>query len=142
MSLENSQSKRKAWVIITYGSVIATLLLFYFGQQGGWPLSLGILTMVSLVLVGMSLLWLHIRTRLWQLVHMSFDELDERQAQVVHNALRHSYAIFSVTVLAVIFYAAFAYRGNTSLAMLVLGALLHLAHTLPSSVIAWTEREV
>jgi len=98
----------------------------------------------------------HIKTNLWRLVHTKYENLDERQIQVTHQSLRHSYGIFTVLILSVMFCIALLrvapiqclLTGSSdavpddSMLMVIFAGLLYLAHTLPSSVIAWTEREV
>ncbi len=69
------------------------------------------------------------------------DILDERQTLVTHESLRLSYSIFSVIVLCLLLYLGLRNSGDAML-MLTFAMLLYLAHTLPSSVLAWREREV
>jgi hypothetical protein len=85
----------------------------------------------------------HIKTRLWSLGHAGVERLDERQIQVTHEALRHSYAVFTVICLFImLFNATTGYRGHYLFDAVLPVSLLYFAHTLPSSVIAWKERAV
>ncbi len=118
------------------------LVAFYFGQRSEWPMPWAAAAIVALGVVVYSLFSLHLRTGLWRMVHAKADDLDERQIQVSLASLRQSSAIFTVGSLGVMLYAVYAYRGETAFAMLVFASLLYLAHTLPSSILAWTEKDI
>ena len=91
------------------------------------------------------------RTGLWKFVHMSLKDLDEREAQVIHNSLRVAYAIFTVLALLYIlvltlkiqFFAGLTDpSGDFSFGNVVFAAFIYLSHILPASIIAWSERSV
>jgi len=86
----------------------------------------------------------HFRTRLWKLVHAPTQELDERQLQVTDKSLRYAYSIFSITCLLILAYCFYGLMESRDSAMgaLVLSSLIYMAHTLPSSIIAWMEKAV
>jgi hypothetical protein len=133
---------RRAWVVASYISPVVFLICFSIVQQRNFHPAAIVLGLISLATVFTSLVQLHVRTGLWRMVHRSFDELDERQIQVVLRALRYSYVTFAVLTLATLLLGLFVYRGNTSLGMFILWCLIYVAHTLPASLIAWTEKEV
>jgi hypothetical protein len=142
MSVRSSKSKRRAGVLLNYGALLLLVGVFAIGQRSAWPgLVVAGLAATAVLLVA-SFVKIHLRTRLWRLVHARVEDLDERQYQITLRALRYAYAIFTVTSLSVVFCLALTAEWNSSLLMLVLASLLYLAHTLPSSVLAWTEREV
>jgi len=137
-----SKSARRIWTVVSYAGILALLGMFYqIEHYSRHPVYLTG-TALSLVVILVSLYYLHIRTGLWKLVHAKTENLDEREMQIVHNAVRQSYAIFGVICLAVIFVSVFTYRGDTSFGILLLWGLIYLAHTLPSAVIAWTQDRV
>jgi len=141
MRLEQSKPKRRVAVIINYGCAGLFLLLFALGKYNGWTPLLLIALAATLAVLLASFLRLHIRTRLWWLVHTGAEHLDERQVQATHESLRVSYGIFSVIVLCILLYMGVR-NTEDSMLILVFAVLLYLAHTLPSSVLAWREREV
>ena len=100
----------------------------------------------ALVVVGITFIRLHRRTGLWQLTHAKADALDERQLQITHNALRRSYGWFAVICLVIMLAHAVVYRLvpglDFALSVPLVVSLIYLAHTLPGSVLAWTEAEV
>jgi hypothetical protein len=117
------------------------IILYRLGHFKGWS----VLIVVSLIVVFITLQFsfsrLHKKTGLWKLVHTSVKELDEREIQITHEALRYSYSIFVITCLLIIFI--FSILEIDLIIDVISGVtLLYLAHTLPASVIAWAEREV
>lgn len=80
------------------------------------------------------------KTGLWKFVHLNKSNLDERQTQVVLNALKYSYSIFVVSVLAVIYL--FTLLVKEPLSVLLAACLLYFAHTLPAAILGWTENYI
>ena len=72
------------------------------------------------------------------MVHTSSKNLDEREILAVLNGLKSSYSIFTVTCLIIIY--TFALIGYPRIDVLLAGALLLLAHTLPAAIVGWNER--
>jgi len=142
MSTQISKSKRRAGIVVNYGSLLLLIVVFAVGQRLSWnaPAVAGLAVLTALVMA--TFIQVHVRTKLWRLVHARTDNLDERQYQIALRALRYAYGIFTVTSLSALLCLALTAEGNSSLMMLVMASLLYLAHTLPSSVLAWTEREV
>ncbi len=141
MKLEQSKSKRRLVVIVNYGCAGLFLMLFALGTYNGWNPLLLIALVATLITMLASFVRLHLRTRLWWLVHTRAEHLDERQVQITLDSLRISYAIFSVIVLCILLYLGVTSTGDSML-ILVFAVMLYLAHTLPSSVLAWREREI
>jgi hypothetical protein len=108
-----------------------------------WVDAVGI---ASLLAVAITFVRLHGRSGLWRLTHAKTDTLDERQVQVTHLALRHAYGWFTVICLAIMLVHAVLYRLVPGLDLVITVplavSLIYLAHTLPGSVLAWTEMEV
>ena len=134
-----SKTARRAGVIVTTLSLIATILLSEVViRNGSQPWSI-----IALIVTGMITIVTYIfffrRTGLWSFVHRDFDKYDEREAQVALNAVRYSYAIFTVIAIAILFiYAVTEIAVNVVLA----AGLLGLAHILPTSIIAWSRKNV
>ena len=137
-----SKTNRQTGVVINYAALVLFLLLFFAGERSGWTGLIVGATLASLALAVISFAIVHIRTRLWKLVHTKEDKLDERQIQVTRYSLRHAYAIFSVISLAVLLVLALLAGRSDSILIMVFACLLYLAHTLPSAILAWTEKQV
>ncbi len=135
-----SKTNRRIGVIINYSSLILFLILFYMLKYEGWNILIGSGAAAALIITVISFIRTHVKTRLWRLTHAKIDKLDEREIQVSHESLRHSYGIFSVVCLVIIYISAVTEGGHIH--VLIAASLLYLAHTLPASVIAWTEKEV
>ncbi len=74
------------------------------------------------------------------MVHTSSKNLDEREMQVVLNALRYAYSIFAIICLIIIY--AFAIAEYQPIDVLLAGGLLYLAHTLPAGIVGWKEKNI
>jgi hypothetical protein len=137
-----SKSTRRLLIVISYLCVVLSLVLYAAGKYLGWSFTVVIALEAVVVILPVSFMLAHIKTRLWHLAHAKAETLDERQIQVTHESLRHSYSIFTVISLVMLLVTAVVSGGDDSILILIFVGLLYLAHTLPSSIIAWTEREV
>ena len=142
MATEMSKPTRRLLIAINYLCVVLFLVLFAVGKYLGWSLPVAIALAAVVVILLVSFILAHIKTRLWRLAHTKVENLDERQIQVTHESLRYSYGIFTVISLAILLIISVISGDDDSMLILIFASLLYLAHTLPSSIIAWTEREI
>ena len=142
MATEMSKPTRRLLVAVNYLCVVLFLVLYAVGKYLGWSLPVAIALAAVVVILLVSFILAHIKTRLWRLAHTKVENLDERQIQVTHESLRYSYGIFTVISLAILLIIAVISGDDDSMLILIFASLLYLAHTLPSSIIAWTEREI
>jgi uncharacterized membrane protein len=142
MAIETSKSTRRLLVVVNYVCVVLFLALYAVGKYLGWGLAVVVALAAVAAILLVSFILAHIKTRLWRLAHAKAENLDERQIQVTHESLRHSYTIFTIISLVILLIVAVVSGGDDSMLILIFAGLLYLAHTLPSSIIAWTEREV
>jgi len=141
-----SQSKRKMWVMVNYLALILLLASFYAADRAGFTTLSIVAGCFAAVMLVLSFIVVFGQTRLWRFVHTTADRLDEREIMVTYESLRHSYGFFTVICL-VIFLVAELFRddllGGFEIPLMpVIAALIYLAHILPASVIAWTERKI
>ena len=142
MRISDSLSKRRAAVVLNHGLLVLTVLLSMTGQLFGWS----VVTKVCFCLLAISVIAtffpLHIRTGLWRLAHAKADSLDERETQQVLESVRQAYVVFSiVSLLTILIWVVFG-MGTQTQGLVVFWVLLYLAHTLPSSILAWTVNRV
>lgn len=146
MSLKESKRARRTWVCVNYLSLVLVLVFLYAASRGEWQAALLTAIACSLALTGLSFVQLHVSTGLWKLVHTKVDNLDERQLQVIHAALRLSYIVFAIVCLSFFLVTEVLRDRSSSLMEMslvpVIAAFIYVAHTLPASVIAWTEKEI
>jgi hypothetical protein len=143
MEVRTSREMRRALVAVNYLSLLLFLLCYYLGVIRGWNLALQTSVLILLAVSLTSFIFVHMRTGLWRLAHAKQEELDERQIQVTHEALRYSYAIFTVSCLLIMgFNAITGHSGHYMFDIVLPVSFIYFAHSLPSSVLAWTEREV
>jgi hypothetical protein len=79
-----------------------------------------------------------IKTKYWKMVHTKSKNLDEREMNVVLNALKYSYSIFTILCLVIIY--SFAIFEFYPIDVVLAGGLLFLAHILPASIVGWNEK--
>lgn len=146
-----SKTQRRTWIIINYLCLILIIFLFYSGKYAGWNIILIIAEIAVIAVLIFSFIYIYIRTRLWKFIHTNVKKLDEREIQVTHESLRRSYSILSVISLSYILLLTLSSEftihtlrpgGKASLGMIILCALIYLAHTLPASIIAWTDENI
>jgi len=141
MPVSISRSGRRIGVLVNYVGLVMSLLTIYLGRYLGWHNLFTVVLAATLLVTLVTFFRYHVRTGLWRLVHTGVENLDERQRQVAHESLRHSYSVFSIVVLAILLWQAVASQYDPNL-IFIFAALLYLAHTLPSSILAWIEKEV
>lgn len=141
MTREISRTQRRLLVAVNYLSLVALVFMVHVGRARGWSASIivaGVLpTAGVLIATFVGVFW---RTGLWHLSHAPFEKIDEREAQVMYEALRRSYAVFAVVCVIVLLVNAVAEMGHVPI--LVAAGLLYLAHTLPAAATAWSEKQV
>jgi len=142
MATEMSKPTRRLLIAVNYLCVVLFLVLYAVGKYLGWSLPVAIALAAVVVILLVSFILAHIKTRLWRLAHTKVENLDERQIQITHESLRYSYGIFTVISLAILLIISVISGDDDSMLILIFASLLYLAHTLPSSIIAWTEREI
>ena len=141
-----SQSKRKMWVMVNYVALVALLILFYTADRAGLTMPVIIGGSTAILLLVISFVKAYAQTGLWRFVHTKADRLDEREMLMTYESLRRSYGLFAIICLVIFLLAELItkeFGGGLKLALMpVIAALIYLAHILPASVIAWTEREI
>ena len=142
MATEMSKPTRRLLIAVNYLCVVLFLVLYAVGKYLGWSLPVAIALAAVVVILLVSFILAHIKTHLWRLAHTKVENLDERQIQITHESLRYSYGIFTVISLAILLIISVISGDDDSMLILIFASLLYLAHTLPSSIIAWTEREI
>ncbi len=139
-----TKQQRRTGVIVNHAALGLMLAVWYGGPVAGWSeVVRGVAALIPLVVVGVGYYRIHLATGLWRLVHARLEDLDERQVEMTMLAARFSYAVFSVLCLLALFGAAVAgNHGVVPFDAILPAGLLYLAHTLPSSYLAWVEEVV
>lgn len=138
MSSAKSLSQRRLGVAVNYAVLLLSLVLGIAGIEFGWTTALRVGFWLSILLAVATFFPLHIRTGLWRLVHTKVEALDEREIQQTLESLRRAYVVFSIAALIIMLALVILNFSNQILLLVVFWFLLYLAHTLPSSILAWT----
>ena len=133
---------RRTGVMINYFALIMVLVFFELAKYGiGLPYWVGFTVAgLFLLILILSFIQVYIKSGLWRLTHKKTVNLDEREIQVVTHAIRISYSIFVIIVILLVYL--FAILGLGVIDVVIAAALLYLAHIIPASILAWTEKEV
>jgi len=137
-----SLKNRRLCVLINYTALILGVFAFEaIKYKMGLPEWVG-LSMIGILLIILiiSFLFAYGITGIWRLAHKKTENLDEREIQVVTNSIRISYTIFAIMVIVIVYL--FAIFGLGPFDVVIAATLLYLAHILPTSILAWTEKEV
>jgi len=137
MEQKRVRNHNRYWILLHYLSLIAVLVFFYIGKYSDWPIVTVIFEIGFFAILMLSFFKAFIRTKFWKMVHNSYKNLDEREIFVVLMALKYAYSIFTITCLIILF--TYALIGYHQIEILLAGALLLLAHTLPAAIVGWKE---
>ncbi len=147
MNNEKARARRRGELVVNYLCLFIMNVCFYFVyQQEGMNHLLDAVGIGAFALVAITFVRVHYRTGLWKLIHTKTAALDERQLQITHGALSRSYGWFAVICLVIMLVHAVVYRLALGVGFVItvplVTSLIYLAHTLPASILAWTEMEV
>jgi hypothetical protein len=137
MGMSESMPRRRAGVAVNYALLLLALLLSFSGHWSGWSNMTRIGFWVAAALVVVTFFPVHVRAGWWRLVHADPAALDERELQQNLEAVRRAYVIFAIVSLLVILTLVIFGLGGQTQQLVVFWVLLYLAHTLPSSILAW-----
>ena len=147
MDTGNEKLKIEGTVVINYLCLVIMNVCFYLAwTYKDMTHAVDALGIGALAVVGITFIRAHWKTGLWRLTHARADGLDERQLQITHDALSKSYGWFAMICLLIMLAHAVIYRLvpglEFALSVPLVASLIYLAHTLPGSFLAWTEKEV
>ena len=147
MKPDSARQRRRSLVTVNYLFLVVMNVCFYVVYHYRDMTHLvDVLGLSALALVALTFYRVHAKSGLWKLTHSCTDDLDERELQQVHTALRYAYSIFTVLCLLILLAHAVLFRLVPTVTFVItvplVGSLIYLAHTLPGSILAWTESEV
>ena len=143
MSWPASHSHRKTGIVLNYLSLVLlafSIMAIEYGWATGWPIA-GIV--IGLVLFTLTFVQIYGRTGLWKFVHMSLEELDEREAQIIHHSLHYFVLLYlRPRIPGLAAPLSFTVEVFATYWLCVFAVFIYLSHILPASIIAWSERNV
>ncbi len=143
MKRNMSRKSRRIFIVLNCYFLIMIPFCFFLSGRIGWNIYIIVGLIISLTATIFTSNRVHFRTGLWKLVHTKSKDLDERQIQLTYWALQISYKIYSITSLTLLFaIALYLVAESRPFLLILLHSMIFLAHSLPASVIGWTEREV
>jgi hypothetical protein len=137
MKTTQSMTSIRFGVLLSMLSLIAIVVLFELGIHLEWTSLLIIIEIPLLVILLISFISSFMRTGLWKFTHRPLKDLDEREMEQTGKSLRVAYALFTVFILALLVVFALL---NISVSIVLAVSLILLAHLLPGTVIAFSEK--
>ncbi|MCP5061021.1 MAG: hypothetical protein GY936_00965 [Ignavibacteriae bacterium] len=139
MELTKSIQERRIGVIVTFVSLLSIVLIFEYCKSIGWNNSPIITEIILIIIFITSLVSTFFKTGLWKFTHKPLSNLDERETELTSKSLRYAYSLFTVIVLFLLLSFSLI---NKPLNIVLVASLILVAHMLPASVIAWTEKQI
>ena len=137
--MKNQEIWNKIRIITNYLSLAVCIIWFYIMKIYQWPLS-GVLFGTGIFTIFLiSIFKAFIKTKFRRIVHLSSEKHDAREMQIVLNALKYAYSLFSVVCLITIYASAIT---EYPINVLPAGGLLYLAYTLPASIVGWNRENI
>ena len=127
---------KKTGTFINLLSLIVIVLFFELVRLNHWNPQLLVYETIPILVLLVSYIKYFGKTGLWKLVHTSPDNLDERKNCLISKAIRSAYGIYIILVLVILFVNALAGLANS---MVLVVALIYLAHILPAYILSLTE---
>lgn len=137
-------------VVLNDSGLAAAAAVFLAGEYEGWNSRLVAALVVAVGVVATTFVTTYVRTGLWRLVHAAVADLDEREVEWTHEALRRSYRVITgvtLMVLTALFFLIrfsvdlLTFRGHFSLGLALLIGLGYLVNTLPAAWLAMRRRD-
>jgi hypothetical protein len=137
MKKESSITGRRIGVVSTIFALIAFVFVFEYGRITQWNMFLTALLFLFIIVFTYGFVKFYIKTGLWKFTHRSVEVLDERELLLISQSLRYAYSIFTVAVLLLLLLV-FILQVHISIVLVV--SFIFLAHILPASVLAWSQK--
>lgn len=137
MDIKKSIWRRRLGVVLTNLSLICIVGIFEYSRFYEWTDRIKAIEVVVLIIFFAALIRTYIVPGLWRFFHQKPGELDERELALTNRILRYAYGVFTIVVLVVMMVFALT---STTLDMLLVAALILLAHLLPPSIAAWNKQ--
>lgn len=140
----HSQQTNRRLIVINYAALLLMNICFYLvTEYTAGNRIFDIIGLSAVIVIVITFVPVHLRTGFWRQVHAGAELLDERQLQVTHRSVAIAYAWFTVICLAIMLTNALLAHFISGMRFIItvplVGSLIYLAHTLPSSILAWTE---
>ena len=137
MEQKKSISKRRLGVVVTFLSLCSMVLIFEYCKIEKRDSAFIAIEIIPLIIFFVSFRLTFIKTGLWKFTHKPLKKLDEREIALTSKSLRYAYGIFTVFTLFLLL--SFSILCKPMSIVLVVSLIL-VAHLIPASVIAWTEK--
>lgn len=147
MKTQSTKSGRRFNVVVHYLAAVVFLIMVYAIEATQITVLFTTIGIISLIAAVFSGVQIHIKTGLWRFVHAKPENLDEREIELTREVYRRSYSLFTqvggllVAPVAVVVNYTGLTNASPSLLPMVFG-LLYFANSLPSAILAWTEKEI
>ena len=122
-------------IILNATCILAIVVLFEFLKFAESKILLAGLEILLVIAAVITFYMAYWQTGLWRINHKKTEKLDEREIQLVSEALRVSYSVFTIVTILIIY--AFAVIEKGPIDVVIAASLLYFAHILPSAILGW-----
>ncbi|MCD4768920.1 MAG: hypothetical protein K8R35_01985 [Bacteroidales bacterium] len=127
---------KKNGTLINLSSLIVIVLFFELVKLNRWNPQLLVYETIPFLVLLISYIKYFGKTGLWRLVHTSSDKLDCKKNLLITSAIKTAYSIYTIMVLVILFVNVLS---GIEISMVLVVALIYLAHILPAYILLWTK---
>ena len=135
MEKSTSKNSTKTMIIVNAITILAIVVLFEIMKYAEIKILLAGLEILLVIAALITFYYAYWQTSLWKINHKKIEILDEREIQLVSEALRISYSVFTIVTILIIY--AFAVIEKGPINVVIAAGLLYFAHMLPSAILGW-----
>ncbi|MCD6565976.1 MAG: hypothetical protein J7K53_08525 [Bacteroidales bacterium] len=126
---------KKFGTILNLLSLIVIVLFFELVRLNNWNPQILVYEAIPFLVLLISYIKSFAKSGVWKFVHRSFNKLDENEKSLSLNAVRISYSLFTIFILAVLI---IYHLLDIKLNMILIASFIYLAHIMPAYVLSWS----
>lgn len=136
--MKNLKLNNIHFMMINYLSLIFIVLTFQYLKDVEWTWMFISSEVFFITLFVISFYYAYFKTGAWSFVHLSVNDLDERELILVRKILRLSYAIFTIVAISIMLILSLT---DMRINIVFTVALIYFAHILPASILVVKNRK-
>ena len=126
---------KKFGIILNLSSLMVIVLFFELVKLNNWNPQILVYETIPFLILLISYIQSFAKSGAWKFIHISFNKLDENEKSLRLNAVRISYSLFTIFILAVLI---IYHLLDLKLNMILIASFIYLAHIIPVYVVSWS----
>lgn len=131
-----SNNFKKTWIVINYLSLLFIIAIFMFRNIHNWHIMVLPTGIISISLFTGSFYYAYWIPGTWKLLHSGKEYYKAGNQSNLLRVMRYSYQVFTILTILLFFVMTLL---HCELNMLIVAALIYIAHVVPSSIYRWRE---